>query len=1180
MASLHQDFLKLCQNGADSVKFTDFMIRNCKRNSSFSLPEVLQELNKQESNQLWKGILGICNSVLGNFHFELAENEFFEQDLQDRMGAVDCLQEVTKVINAALQIKTDKDGIEPSLHEIASILHGILMSLPEAAITLQDSISRICELWWSKDFSAKEELIPHMVPYLLMRCLQPDAVLKDIKRLWQIRNCLLLLDYDDPSADSTKLLLLRCYMQPLFLKTDEGRRILTYTFGLHVPLIEDIHATIKNNIPSSSRSLQEYYGEVYFRAWRSSSGPYREKIENFCIQDLMHHAIHARISRPSIAAALKRILDQFHREKKQSGVDKMLLTLYQPIIWRSLKVANAIVRANAAALLFSAFPLHDPDGANEDIDILMQRQFDAFADLLQDPCPNVREVTVKGVCRAISIFWELIPIGVLNSLLNKLVNQLANDGSSTGVRCAVIKGLSFILDNHLSQPSLKALLPKLTNHIHDFSERVRLAFIDLLILVKGSLGIKFWEIVPSEHLLARLEMDTSEVAGKIVELLFNSFIPLTRGEDVQITRCVTLLRTNSNAARRFYQFAVRYMSVDATGKYIITLCRYVLSCLESDLRQQDDNMKENVRDHNVDNGMESEVNDEVNDEKIMQGLMETIAILWTQIYNELQKPVNENICNKLKMKFGKALPVLWTAFKTSPSAAATITIAGCLPATQVSELSQDCYDDLVSVSNDALLDNFNHYVSSLCMWGRCDVILEQIMRWLQFEISSKDKAVHEAPSKKKKRSRKTALHNAEKKPELALRILDFMMRDAKCRPWMLARHDRLRPVIERLKLSMDNIENVFKNSTSNNDGFRESSIFNLKFGFEIYHRLLIHLAFEERNNTSPALFLRDDVCDMLSWVKRVILPNVEAVNDKSEDDDTSNKKRSNSSKVTEVKTDLGIGILEVAMTIVHDALVFTPINVRLAGDVIQILKQTVTKVASNRQIFLQSVKIVCHLARHSLFSYIGNDSGYIDVCSNSTTLEIVKFILETWLTLSEDNSYKASTNVNGAISVLIWTLIRLQCVTDSPDVNYLKLVTELVICDTQRHLKKLWHADKLENFEANLIKPIASSILGVLFRNSAVERRCAEEIIQAVNSSRIDFWYCAAIVQILRQFKKDDRIIDAASRQCLEQIQNYFNSRELGDDQVNDSRLRLVLCLYFGFDMTKQELMDMVVANK
>lgn len=74
---------------------------------------------------------------------------------------------------------------------------------------------------WCKDFHGKELMVPYMVSYLLMKCLQPETALKDIKRLWQIRNCLLLLDYDDPSADPIKLLLLRCYMQPMFLKTDE-----------------------------------------------------------------------------------------------------------------------------------------------------------------------------------------------------------------------------------------------------------------------------------------------------------------------------------------------------------------------------------------------------------------------------------------------------------------------------------------------------------------------------------------------------------------------------------------------------------------------------------------------------------------------------------------------------------------------------------------------------------------------------------------------------------------------------------------------------------------------------------------------------------------------------------------------------------------------------------------------
>ena len=75
------------------------------------------------------------------------------------------------------------------------------------------------------------------------------------------------------------------------------------------------------------------------------------------------------------------------------------------------------------------------------------------------------------------------------------------------------------------------------------------------------------------------------------------------------------------------------------GKYIITLCRYLLSCIESGLRNQDDNTKENISNSNIDNSAENEVNDEVtiHDEKVMQGLIETIAILWTQIFDEIRK---------------------------------------------------------------------------------------------------------------------------------------------------------------------------------------------------------------------------------------------------------------------------------------------------------------------------------------------------------------------------------------------------------------------------------------------------------------------------------------------------------------------------------------------------------------
>lgn len=64
-----------------------------------------------------------------------------------------------------------------------------------------------------------------------------------------------------------------------------------------------------------------------------------------------------------------------------------------------------------------------------------------------------------------------------------------------------MQGLCIILENRLSHPVLRELLPLLQNHLHDTSEKVRIAFLELLLLVKGMRMVKFWHIAPLEHLL-------------------------------------------------------------------------------------------------------------------------------------------------------------------------------------------------------------------------------------------------------------------------------------------------------------------------------------------------------------------------------------------------------------------------------------------------------------------------------------------------------------------------------------------------------------------------------------------------------------------------------------------------------------------------------------------------------
>ena len=111
-----------------------------------------------------------------------------------------------------------------------------------------------------------------------------------------------------------------------------------------------------------------------------------------------------------LSGRVRRLLNGFHSRKQERGVDEMLLRLYEPILWRALKVsepraqprvskesiereregrkgrkgretrhspasyapsaqvANPIVRANAASLLVDAFPLQDSNAPRAETD--------------------------------------------------------------------------------------------------------------------------------------------------------------------------------------------------------------------------------------------------------------------------------------------------------------------------------------------------------------------------------------------------------------------------------------------------------------------------------------------------------------------------------------------------------------------------------------------------------------------------------------------------------------------------------------------------------------------------------------------------------------------------------------------------------------------------------------------
>ena len=253
-------------------------------------------------------------------------------------------------------------------------------------------------------------------------------------------------------------------------------------------------------------------------------------------------------STPALASALRRVLAGFHSQKHQPGVDAMLVELYEPILFRRLNAANPDVRRNALELFFDAFPLRDPEESNEVSDARMTAQFAALSAALKDDVPAVRAVAISGVGRILGAYWELIPAAVTAGYVKMLAAELAFDGASPAVRAAVTETLSTLVDLPLAHPLLAVVLPKLAPQLYDPSSKVRIAFVELLLSVRGLKNLQWQSIVDVQKLLEAMAADVPSVSTRIQQLLLPSFFP-----DAQMgpSLVAALLRSSPTAGKAF-----------------------------------------------------------------------------------------------------------------------------------------------------------------------------------------------------------------------------------------------------------------------------------------------------------------------------------------------------------------------------------------------------------------------------------------------------------------------------------------------------------------------------------------------------------------------------------------------------------------------------------------------------
>ena len=434
------------------------------KNDDFDFEESLTTLTADELEALWVSL-----------------NQYMKSSLEDDSGT-ECLAGVALVGRLTVSLETiTHESCPVELISAASFLH---TSLPE--IQNQKIENRICqflESWFLKDLPNKDVVILNVLLWLLTKALSDHGAKADVKRLWNLHQTLLEHRLSD-SGRLEKLLILTASSN-IFLTSPEGIRWLVFLFSLSPEIVTRLHKEARNNLVKFSKSACLGLGEVYHKAWTGSGGEFRVRLEMDCIQDLIYRGVVATRVKGGVSSHVARVLSYFQRHESSQPTKNMLSRLYEPVLFRYLKVANENVRLNACELFMSNYPLEDMDASvgERENSLFMQHNF--IMRLLRDDQPSVRCKAVRDVCRLLADYWPIIPSETINQIINIIFKELVWDSSHPKVRVMAIAGVGTILTAPQSHVYMKAILPRLSECLHDSHEAVRASFVDLLQKIKG-----------------------------------------------------------------------------------------------------------------------------------------------------------------------------------------------------------------------------------------------------------------------------------------------------------------------------------------------------------------------------------------------------------------------------------------------------------------------------------------------------------------------------------------------------------------------------------------------------------------------------------------------------------------------------------------------------------------------
>ncbi|XP_029482637.1 condensin-2 complex subunit G2-like isoform X1 [Oncorhynchus nerka] len=1077
----------------------------------FDLDEVLQELPKGQREALWARLVTLLCDQLAAFapeHWDAGlEEDKQDNDMEvvspDRTLTMSVLEGVTLVVTASVDVIKDGDTYNYLL-ECGNILNGVLPYLPASEMPLRQAIHSLCEAWWKKGLLGKEELgrtafLGSLEKTLILK--KPGA---EIQRLWGFHEVLFTVDFASECSKELIDLLLQCFLSVNHIKNEDGKRLMVFLFSWNVNFIRMIHGTIKNQLPYFAKPQTDHIAEIYCRAWKKASGVCLEQIESTCIQDFMQHAVLLHRTSP-VHAKVRQILSYFHKRKGRHGLDEMLYRLYKPILWRALSAANSEVRANATLLFTEAFPINNPSQSSEKMDETIQKQLDTLVCLLEDPQPLVRSTATLGVCKILAKCWEVIPPTVITDFLKKLVVELANDTTSPDVRCAVFKCLTIVLDNGHSHQLLEQLLPALKNSLHDTSEKVRVAFLNMLLKIKAVRAAKFWKVSSMEHLLARLAVDSQPVSKRIVNLLFNSFFPVNQSVEVWCERCVTLIQMNPKAARTFYQYAHIYTAPTNIVKLMLIIRQCLNACIQTEDLNETKSNKENtsVLDHVL----------SVKDTASMASLLEVVVILWRSIRKALE--LNKDALQYTTAKFGSVAPKYFNVFQEERSTVPLIQLASLLPPASVPSFSCGVLSRLKRLEAGAKVSQYSQIIECLCSWGQAAHVLELITDWLTDALPT--------PAGKGNTSRKVRIQETvEAKPDLGLDYLEYLVSRTSTRDCILPfRQGQLKQLHKALGAWKSVLLSHLSSSEAQADVPRAETALR---AFALHARLSAHL----QHKFSEGRDFLVPVENTAAWVAERVLPFLVGPSEGG---------------VTEQQRDLARQVVECLLTVSRDVIRVGLGDEEFKGQVLHLCSIVLLSEKGYLCVPLL-LFVLTEVAENYVPENQDNQSSIIfTVVTNvfQKILEVMARCLRKDPEEGQELWHLAVTALGDFLQVVqAWSGIG-----SNPLNGVFSTVCAATLAATQHSLQKMSHPQEVTTPETvQDLPPLSSILLNVLLKSPPVTRAFLAEIISTVDSEVIDgLTGLAAVLHILAVVRQTGRFkadLKSTAVSVQRQLQKHY----------------------------------------